>query len=419
MMHPRTFTTLLLLTLILPAQAADLPKPFETKSVRNFSRILGWPAGKTPIAPKGFKVEAFADGLINPRNIYIAPHGDIFVAEANTEIKGIKKLGAKVIGYAGSERTGESANRITLLRPSKTGGALERTVFLAGLNRPFGMLIVNSFFYVANTDSVYRYPYKEGQLIMAEKGEKILDLPAGGYNNHWTRNLILSQDKKKIYVTVGSGTNVGEQGMQNEIRRANILEIDLDGKNETIFASGLRNPVGMDFEPTTKALWTAVNERDELGDELVPDYITHVERGGFYGWPYSYQGKNLDPRIKEQKPDLVAKAIAPDYPLGAHTATLGLAFYPGDAFPKHYKNGAFLAQHGSWNRSALVGYKVVFVPFSSGKAVGPTEDFLTGFVADGKKNEVYGRPAMCAVMKDGSLLVSDDSGNMLWRVSAL
>ena len=400
-------------------KTSELPKPFATKSVRNYSHIIGWPVGKTPFAPKGFQVKAFADGLINPRNIYVAPSGDVFVAEANTEMKGIKKLGAKLVGYAGSERVEESANRITLLRPGKTGGTMERTVFLSGLNRPFGMLIVNSFFYVANTDGVFRYPYREGQIIMTEKSEKILDLPAVGYNNHWTRNLILSPDKTKIYVTVGSGSNVGENGMQDEVRRASILEIDLEGKNERIFASGLRNPVGMAFEPIHQILWTAVNERDELGDELVPDYFTHVEKGGFYGWPYSYLGKNLDPRVKEQKPKLVAQALTPDFPLGSHTATLGLAFNTTDAFPKKYKNGAFLGQHGSWNRSELSGYKVIFVPFADGKPSGPAEDFLTGFIAEEKKNDVYGRPAMVAFLKDGSLLVADDSGNTVWRVSAL
>lgn len=394
-----------------------LPKPFATKSVQHFCRVLGWPKGKTPIAPKGFKVEALAEALINPRNLYIGPNQDVFVAEANTEMKGLKKLGAKVIGYAASERIEVSANRITLLR-AKPGAPLERFVFLSGLNRPFGMLIHGNYFYVANMDSVLRYPYREGQTIMTEKGEKILDLPTGGYNNHWTRNLILSPDQTKIFVTVGSGSNAGEHGMENEIRRANILQIDLDGKNEMVFASGLRNPVGMDFEPVSHLLWTAVNERDELGDELVPDYLTHVEKGGFYGWPYSYFGKNLDPRIKEQKPDLVNRALIPDHALGSHTASLGLMFYTKSSFPVKYHGGAFVSQHGSWNRTELTGYRVGFVPFEKGKPAGPLQDFLTGFIADEKAREVYGRPAMLAQQKDGSLLVADDSGNTIWKVSA-
>jgi glucose/arabinose dehydrogenase len=247
-------------------------------------------------------------------------------------------------------------------------------------------------------------------------GEKILELPAGGYNNHWTRNLIASKDGSKIYVSVGSGSNVAEHGMENEIRRADILEINPDGTGERIFAGGLRNPVGMDWEPQTGALWTAVNERDGLGDELVPDYITSVKDGGFYGWPFAYFGQNEDPRLKGQRPDLVQKTLVPDVPVGAHTASLGIVFYTGTAFPKKYAGGAFVGQHGSWNRSQFSGYKVIFVPFANGKPSQP-EDFLTGFIADENKSEVYGRPVGVATLNDGSILVSDDSGNTIWRIS--
>lgn len=265
-------------------------------------------------------------------------------------------------------------------------------------------------------DALIRFPYTTGEKIINTAGEKILDLPAGGYNNHWTRNIIASKDGKKILVSVGSGSNVGENGMDKETRRANILEIDPDGKEERIFASGLRNPVGMDFAPGTNTLWTAVNERDELGDDLVPDYVTSVKDGGFYGWPYSYFGQNRDPRWKEQRPDLVKKAIVPDIPVGSHTASLGLTFYKGDAFPAKYKNGLFVAQHGSWNRSVLSGYKVIFIPFKKGEPNGKPEDFLTGFIADEQKSKVYGRPVCVAVLPDGSLLVSDDSSNTLWQI---
>jgi glucose/arabinose dehydrogenase len=304
------------------------------------------------------------------------------------------------------------------MRDENKDGIYEvREEFLSQLNRPFGMLIMGNYFYVANTDALLRYPYTVGEKVIKSKGEKILDLPAGGYNNHWTRNIIASADGKKILISVGSGSNVGENGMDKEERRANILEVDPNGKGERIFATGLRNPVGMDFEPTTHTLWTAVNERDELGDDLVPDYITSVKEGGFYGWPYSYFGQHEDPRLKGQRPDLVKKAIVPDIPVGSHTASLGLAFYKAKAFPEKYRNGVFVAQHGSWNRSVLSGYKVLFVPFKNGKASGIPEDFLTGFIADPAKSKVYGRPVCVVVLPDGSLLVSDDASNTLWQIS--
>ncbi|QJD80091.1 PQQ-dependent sugar dehydrogenase [Spirosoma rhododendri] len=395
-----------------------LPAPYATKSAKNFSNVVDWPAGKTPQAPAGFTVTEYAGDLVNPRWMYVAPNGDVFVAEANTERKGIKKeVINAVTGRDKSERSGASANRITVFRDTNKDGKPDmREVFLTGLNQPFGMLVIGDKFYVADTDALMMYPYKEGQTKMTAPGKKILSLPAGGYNNHWTRNLLASPDNKKIYVSVGSGSNVGENGMENEVRRANILEINPDGTDERIYASGLRNPVGMGWQPTTNKLYTAVNERDELGDELVPDYLTSVKEGAFYGWPYSYYGQNVDPRRKDERPDLVKKAVVPDVPLGPHTASLGLAFYNKSAFPAKYQNGAFIGQHGSWNRSTLSGYKVVFVPFNDGKP-GTPEDFLTGFIV-GNNKDVYGRPVGVTVLPDGAMLVTDDVSNRIWRVSA-
>ena len=398
--------------------ALNLPEPNATKSVMNFSKVIGWPKGKTPVAPAGFKVDLFADSLISPRWIYVCPNGDVLVAEANTELSGLKKLGAKLLGITKAQRFDQSANRITLLRDTdKDGTADFRKVFLSGLNQPLGMLIIKNTFYVANTDGLWKYPYQNGQTEIKLAGVKILALPAGGYNNHWTRNIITNSDSSKIYISVGSGSNVGENGMENEVRRANILEVNLDGSGEIIYASGLRNPVGMGFAPGTSTLWAAVNERDELGDDLVPDYLTSVVKSGFYGWPYSYFGQNIDARIENTKPELVKKAIIPDVALGAHTASLGLAFYDQKIFPKKYHNGAFIGQHGSWNRSEISGYKVVFVPFSGGKPSGKPEDFLTGFVSDKRNEEVYGRPVGVTVLKDGSILVADDASHIIWRIS--
>lgn len=375
-----------------------LPPPYATESKSNNSRVLKWSDGKTPKAPEGFTVTKFADGLENPRWTYIAPNNDIFVVESGT-------------------RT--SKNQITVFRDSDKDGKFEtRNVFISNLNRPFGMLVLKDFFYIANTDGLYRYPYKNNPLKLETQGTKILELPAGGYNNHWTRNIITNTDGSKIYVSVGSGSNVAENGMDKEIRRAAILEINPDGTGEKIYASGLRNPVGMDWNPVNGELWTAVNERDELGDDLVPDYITSVKKDGFYGWPYSYFGNIPDPRLKGERKDLVTKAIVPDVPVGAHTASLGLAFYTKDKFPAKYKNGAFVGQHGSWNRANISGYKVVFVPFANGKPSGKPEDFLTGFISDADKSQVYGHPVAVTVMNDGSLLVNDDSGNTIWKVTA-
>lgn len=400
-------------------KAADtLPEPYATKSATNFSKSLGWENGNMPQAPAGFKVTRYADGFDNPRWMYVTPNGDVLVAESNSNFGVVQKVGAAVIGADKSHNMGKSADRITLLRDANKDGVPElRTVLLTDLNQPFGMLVMGNWLYVGNTDALVRYPYKPGETTITAKPEKIMDLPAGKYNRHWARNIIANRNNTKIYIAVGSGTNVAEQGMENEILRADILEINPDGTGQRVYASGLRNPVGMDWAPGTNTLWTAVNERDELGDNLVPDYLTHVVDGGFYGWPYAYFGKHEEPRMKEKRPDLVKKTIVPDIDLGSHTASLGLAFYTHTAFPSKYRNGAFVAQHGSWNRSVLSGYKVLFVPFKNGKPAGKPEDFLTGFIANLDKDEVYGRPTGIIQAPDGALLLTDDVNNIIWRIS--
>ncbi|MGS2764398.1 PQQ-dependent sugar dehydrogenase [Sinomicrobium sp. M5D2P9] len=375
-----------------------LPPPYATKSVTKESKLVEWEENQTPKAPEGFTVSRFADELDSPRWTYIAPNGDYFVAESNTK---------------------NSADRITLLRDTNGDGDPDlREVFLENLHQPLGMLVLNNYFYVANTDGLYRYPYTEGVTKLETEGEKIVELSASGYNNHWTRNIISNPEGSKIYISVGSASNAGEQGMEKEQGRALIFEVNPDGSEKRVYASGLRNPVGMDWNPVTGDLWTAVNERDELGDDLVPDYATSVQEESWYGWPYSYFGQIRDPRWKDDPhPELVKKAIVPDVPLGNHTASLGFTFYDAKTFPVKYRNGAFVGQHGSWNRSVLSGYKVVFIPFKGGNPQ-PPEDFLTGFIANKSKNEVYGRPVGVAVTPLGDLLVNDDEAGIIWRVSA-
>lgn len=398
-----------------------LPQPNPAGTTVHFSTAGSWPAGAKPAAPSGFEVQRFADGFLSPRWLYVLPNGDVLVAEASTKAKPAKteeeKKKQELLKQAGNIRPG--GDRITLLRDSNHDGVVDsRTVFADGLNQPFGMLVLKDSFYVANSDGIWRFPYKAGETRLEGKGKKILELPAGGYNNHWTRNLIANRAGTKIYVSVGSASNIGEHGMAEERRRANILEINPDGSGERVFASGLRNPNGMDWQPGADVLWTAVNERDDLGDDLVPDYLASVRQGAFYGWPYSYFGKNVDARVKPPRPDLVARAVVPDFALGPHTASLGLAFYNGTAFPERYRGGAFIGQHGSWNRSAYSGYKVVFVPFRDGRPTMPIEDFLTGFLADAKTGNTYGRPVGVVVDRAGGLLVADDVGNVVWRVRA-
>lgn len=401
-------------------QLADsLPAPYATKSSQNFSNVIGW-GNQTPTAPAGFVVEKFAEGFDNPRWMYVTPNGDVLVAETNSNHSVLEQIGGTIIGANKSNNLSHSADRITLLRDTnKDGIPDQKDTLLTGLNQPFGMLIIGNWLYVGNTDALVRYPYKAGQTKISEQPEKILDLPAGDHNRHWARNIITNSDSSKIYIAVGSGSNVAENGIANELLRADILEINLDGSDLKVYASGLRNPVGMGWAPGTKTLWTVVNERDELGDELVPDYLTSVQEGGFYGWPYSYYGQHIDPRVEETQIELVKKSIVPDVRLGSHTASLGLAFYTANTFPKKYQGGVFIAQHGSWNRSVLAGYKVVFIPFSKGKPSGKPEDFLTGFIANIEKSEVHGRPVGLVLLPDGSLLVTDDVTNIIWRIQAI
>ncbi|RZJ77709.1 MAG: sorbosone dehydrogenase family protein [Flavobacterium sp.] len=394
-----------------------LPEADTKASKTNFSKVVPWPEGKTPTAPAGFTVTKFAEGMKSPRNIVVAPNGDVIVVLSNSQRTKVEQIANEISGKAKSEVQGKSVNTVMLFRDANKDGKPEViSTFLAGLNQPFGAAFIGNSFYVANTDGIWMYPYKTGDTQITGEGKKIAELPAGGYNNHWTRNLIVKPDQSKLYVSVGSGSNVAEKGLENEIRRAAILEFNPDGTGEKTYGSGLRNPVGMAWAPGTNMLWTAVNERDGLGDDLVPDYITSVKEGAFYGWPFSYFGQNEDPRLKGQAPELVAKALVPDVPMGAHTASLGLAFYTAKKFPAKYQGGAFIGQHGSWNRSQLVGYKVAFVPFKNGKPSGKIEDFLTGFIKDEK--EVYGKPVGVAVAQDGALLVADDVSGIIWRVAA-
>jgi len=397
----------------------SLAQPYATGSAKNFSKVVGWKEGQMPTAPDGFVVSKFADGLNHPRWIYVAENGDVFVAQSNTILKGIKKIGAKISRKIKTQHIGESANQILLFRDfDQNGIPRKKYIFLQGLNQPFGMLILKNHFYVGNTDALMEFDYHEGDTAITASGKKIVSLPAGKYNRHWTRNIITNHAGNKIYIAVGSGTNVAEEGLDNEIRRASILEVNIDGSGEKIYASGLRNPVGMAWAPGTNTLWAAVNERDELGDELVPDYLTSVKEGGFYGWPFSYFGQHDDPRMSRlQNPDLVSRAIKPDIPLGSHTASLGLIFYNKKSFPTRYHGGAFVTQHGSWNRSVISGYKVIFIPFNEGRPSGKPEDFLTGFVENQSTSEVHGRPVGIAVTNDGSILISDDTSNTIWKVS--
>lgn len=383
------------------------------------AEAVGWGKDAMPTPAPGLRVTAFASGLDHPRWVHVLPNGDVLVAESNAPPKPQKKsirawFQARAMKKAGAAT--ESANRISLLRDADGDGIAEtKNVFLANLMSPFGMALIGGDFYVANADAIVRFPYTEGATSISEAGVKVTDLPGLPLNHHWTKNIIASPDGTKIYATVGSNSNVGENGMDIEEGRAAIWEVDLASGQKRLFATGLRNPNGMSWEPETGALWTVVNERDEIGHNLVPDYLTSVQDGGFYGWPYSYFGHHVDERVKPQRPELVAKAIVPDYGLGAHTASLGLTFYTGDMLAQ-YRGGAIIGQHGSWNRNPPAGYKVVFIPFSGGKPSGQHQDVLTGFLdADGKAR---GRPVGVTVDGQGALLVADDVGNIIWRVTA-
>lgn len=402
----------------------QLPAPHQNLLLPtlNIAPALGWPQGRMPKAPEGFVVTAFASGLDHPRWVYVLPNGDVLVAESNKPApSGAKDAGAeglrgKVMGMV-MKRAGagtSSANRITLLRDADGDGVAEtQTVFMQGLVSPFGMALVGNQLFIANADSIVKLPYATGQTSIAATPVKLTDLPAG-INHHWTKNIIASADGRKLYATVGSNSNIGDNGMAVEEERAAIWEVDLASGTKRLFASGLRNPNGLGWEPQSKTLWTVVNERDELGDELVPDYLTSVQDGAFYGWPWSYWGQHVDARVKPPNAAMVAKAIAPDYGLGSHVAPLGLAF--SDArMPAPYASGAFIGQHGSWNRKELTGYNVVFVPFAGGRPSGLPVPFLGGFLsADGK---AYGRPVGVALDAKGALLVADDVGNVIWRVA--
>jgi glucose/arabinose dehydrogenase len=402
-----------------PAPALPEPNKSLIPTV-NIAEATGWPADRSPQAAPGLQVQAFAGNLDHPRWLYVLPNGDVLVAESNAPAKPDDGQGLrgwimkKVMARAGSG--GKSADRITLLRDRDGDGTLEdRSVFLEGLHSPFGMALIGDQLYVANTDALVRFPYKQGATRIDAAGEKVVDLPAGPINHHWTKNVIASPDGSRLYVTSGSNSNVGENGMEAEENRAAILEIDPHDKTMRLFASGLRNPNGLAWQPDSGELWTTVNERDEIGSDLVPDYMTSVQDGGFYGWPYSYYGQHVDGRVKPPRPDLVAKALMPDYALGAHTASLGLAFYDGSLLPECYRHGAFIGQHGSWNRKPRSGYKVVFVPFKDGEPDGTAEDVLTGFLNEDE--QAMGRPVGVAVDKAGALLVADDVGNVIWRIT--
>jgi len=423
----------LLLALVSCGETAKLPPsadvglhptvPAPEKSLLPTVKIApskGWPADGKPVPAAGLAVARFAGDLRHPRSVYVLPNGDVLVAETDAppkpeDGKGLKgwiyKLAQK---RAGANRP--SANRITLLRDSNGDGKVDtRSVFLEGLNSPFGMALVGHDFYVANTDSVMRFPYDTGETKISAPGIKVVDLPGGPLNHHWAKNLVASPDGAKLYVSVGSNSNVAENGMDKEQGRAAIWEIDIETGAHRVFASGLRNPNGLAFEPETSALWTSVNERDELGSDLPPDYMTAVRDGGFYGWPYSYYGQHVDSRVRPQRPDLVAKAIVPDYALGAHTASLGLAASAGEKLSPQFDHGMFVGQHGSWNRNPRSGYKVIFVPFDRGKPSGPPVNVLAGFLD--RNGNALGRPVGVAVDKRGALLVADDVGNTVWRVT--
>ncbi|MEO8058456.1 MAG: sorbosone dehydrogenase family protein [Burkholderiales bacterium] len=404
-----------------PQPTLPAPAPSLIPTV-NIAKAKGWAPGATPTTAAGTQVKAFASGLDHPRWLLVLPNGDVLVAETNAPPKPEDAKGFKgwVMGLV-MKRAGAgtpSANRITLLRDTDGDGVADlKSVLLEGLNSPFGMALIGNDLYVADSDAVLKFPYAEGELRIKAPGLKVLELPAGPINHHWTKNLIASADGSKLYVSVGSNSNVGERGLEAEAERAAIWEVDVQNGAHRIFASGLRNPNGMAWEPGSAALWTVVNERDEIGSDLVPDYMTSVRDGAFYGWPFSYYGQHVDERVKPAQPEMVAKAIAPDYALGPHTASLGLASSLGATLPAPFVSGMFIGQHGSWNRRPHSGYKVIFVPFEAGKPAGAPIDVLTGFLSE--EGAAYGRPVGVAIDRQGALLVADDVGNVVWRVTAL
>jgi glucose/arabinose dehydrogenase len=410
-------------TKTLPAQSGygpqpDLPAPQSALiPVVKIAPAKGWPAGASPTPAPGLAVAAFASGLDHPRWLYRLPNGDVLVAETNgpgEPVKDIKGAVMKQVMKAAGAGA-PSAQRITLLRDADGDGAAEtRTVFLSGLTSPFGMVLVGDDLYVADTDALLRFPYHPGETSISAAPVKVMDLLGGPIDHHWTKNVVASPDGSKLYVTVGSNSNVGENGLAAEAGRAAIYEVDRATERSRIFASGLRNPNGMGWNPASGALWVAVNERDEIGNDLVPDYMTSVRDGAFYGWPFSYYGQHVDVRVKDRRPDLVASAIVPDYALGAHTASLGLTFWSGQGLGAHYDGGVFIGQHGSWNRAVRSGYQVVFIPFAGAMPSGPPEPVLSGFL-DAQGNAL-GRP-VGVIQAGDALLVADDVGNVIWRVT--
>jgi glucose/arabinose dehydrogenase len=403
-----------------PAPALPAPQHSLLPTIR-IAHPEGWAAGQTPTPAAGLAVNALAGGLEHPRWLYVLPNGDVLVAETNAQPPppGVhRSLVDRVMGFFQAQAGAgvPSPNRITLLRDADGDGVAEtRTVFLQGLHSPFGMVLVGQDLYVADADAVLRFAYTAGATHIDTPGVQLTALPAG-LNHHWTKNIVASADGSHLYVSVGSNSNVGENGLGIETERAAIWEVDRATGAHRILASGLRNPVGMSWNPQSGALWVAVNERDELGNDLVPDYMTQVRRGAFYGWPYSYYGGHVDTRVHPQRPDLVARATVPDFALGAHTASLGLTFYAGNQLGPQYGGGAFVGQHGSWNRAEPNGYKVIFVPFAGGRPAGPPQDVLTGFL-DGQ-GHAHGRPVGVTEDRRGALLVADDVGNTIWRVTA-
>lgn len=403
-----------------PSPTLSEPKGALIPTVK-VAKATGWPAGRTPVVATGLRVNAFASGLAHPRWLLVLPNGDVLVAETNAPPKPDDNRGIKGWFFRRFQKKAggavPSANRITLLRDTNADGvADQRFVLLSGLNSPFGMTLAASDLVVANSDALVRFPYRDGDTTITASGTRITELPAGTINHHWTKNVIASPDGSTLYVAIGSNSNAAENGIAVEADRAMVWAVDTKTGAHQVYASGLRNPVGMAWEPSTKALWVAVNERDEIGGDLVPDYMTAVREGAFYGWPYSYFGDHLDARVKPQRPDLVARALVPDYALGAHTASLGLAWSGGSALPAAYATGMFIGQHGSWNRNPRSGYKVIFVPFAGGKPSDQPVDVLTGFISD--DGDAMGRPVGVVLDRRGALLVADDVGNTIWRVTA-
>lgn len=398
---------------VLPAPRDFLMPPMQVPTG------VGWHGGAHPVVASGLKIEKMADGLLHPRQLLGLPNGDVLVVESNSPGSERMTTPKQLIAGIVKNRSGKGVkggNRITLLRKDPASNTWTRHVFLEHLNWPFGLQLIGDTLYVANTDAILKFPYSPGQTRITAPGTELADLPST-VNHHWTKSLLASPDGKKLYAGIGSNSNITENGVEVEYRRAAVLEVDVATGASRVFASGLRNPTGLQWEPTTGKLWAIVNERDEIGADLVPDYLTSVKDGGFYGWPYSYFGQHVDRRVMPQRPDLVAKAIVPDFAISSHVAPLGLLFYTGTNLPAHYRGGAFIGEHGSWDRSPLSGYEVSFVPFSNGRPTGAKEPVVTGFASSDEKS-LYGAPVGLAQDRDGALLIADDVGNTVWRVSA-